>query len=583
MVSGVLAFAFPRVGAWWGGAGAVDPALGFRLEEVARSSGIAFTHEGPRFDPKLANIMPWMASLGASVAVADYDNDGWLDLYLTNSRLGSLNRLYRNRGDGSFEEVAEALEVADVNRPGTGVSMGAAWGDYDNDGYEDLLVFKWGNLELFRNLGGRGFERVTEAAGLGGQWLYANDAIWWDFNRDGCLDLYVAAYFRPEHDLWRLDTTRILHDDFERSRNAGRNKLYRNTCDGDYAFEEVAAAYGLDDPGWSLAVGAADLNDDGFPDLYVANDFGPDSLFLNRGGTRFEKVVPRYGIGDDTKKGMNVAFGDFRNTGRLGVYVTNITKPGFLLEGHMLWENLGGGRFRDVAWEVGAADGGWGWGAQFGDFNNDGWLDIYAVNGFISADPQREYWYELGTMATSAGFVVEDAANWPPIGEKSLSGYERSRLFLNDGTGRFRDVAEQAGVTDRYDGRSVALLDFDNNGTLDIAVASQRAPFLLYANRGADKRAWVAFALRGTRSNRSAIGARVTLYWTDPREGRSYQQVQEVDGGSGFAGQSAKRLHFGLGLDPRDVRAEIRWPSGIVQDLEIEPNRLYALEEPLED
>jgi hypothetical protein len=552
---------------------------GFYLHEAARSLGIDFVHEGPEFDPIIANIMPWMASLGASAAVADINNDHLPDIYVTNSRIGSKNRLYLNQGSGRFAEIAEPAGVADVNQAGTGVSMGAAWSDYDNDGYEDLLLFKWGFLELFRNRGDLTFERVTTTAGLAHQWIYANDALWWDFNRDGCLDIYVGAYFRPEYDLWKLETTKILHDDFERSRNAGRNKLYKQlkspagSCPG--VFQEVSVQYRLDDPGWTLSVGAADLDGNGFSDLCVANDFGPDSIFLNVDGSHFEKLFVRHGIGDDTKKGMNIAFGDFKNTGQLGIYVTNITKPGFLLEGNMLWENLGDKQFREVAWALGAADGGWGWGAQFGDFNNDGHLDIFAVNGFISANPRDEYWYELGTMATSAGFVVEDAANWPVIGQKSLSGYERSRLFLNDGTGRFREVAQWVGVTENFDGRSVSLTDLDRNGSLDVVVASQRAPLLVYLNQVNERRQWVQFRLRGTRSNRSAIGAQVTLYWDGTK------QLGEVDGGSGFAGHSDKLLHFGLGENPKLERAEIRWPSGQVQILtELKLNEMHVVEEP---
>jgi hypothetical protein len=546
--------------------------FGSSLTESAQFLKIKFIHEGPEFDPIIKNVMPWMASLGASAAIADINNDGWPDVYVTNSRIGSKNRLYLNRGGGTFEEVAEKAGVADVNRQDTGVSMGAAWGDCDNNGYEDLLLFKWGYLELFRNDGDGTFARVTREAGLG-DWIYANDAIWWDFNRDGCLDIYVAAYFRPEHNLWHLDTTRILHNDFERSQNAGRNKLYENQCNG--TFKEVSQRYGLDDPGWSLSVGAADLDGNGWSDLYVANDFGPDSLFLNRDGSHFKRLIDRHGIGDDTKKGMNVAFGDFNNSGRLSIYVTNITKRGFLLEGNMLWENLGHGQFREVAWQVGAADGGWGWGGQFGDLNNDGHLDIYTVNGFISADRKTEYWYELGTMATSASFIVEDAKNWPPIGNRSLSGHEHSRIFLNDGKGRFREVAQAVGSRDTHDGRAVSLADLDNNGSLDVVVANQRGPLLVYLNRVDPGRKWIQFWLRGTKTNRSAIGSRVTLYWDDQR------QVQEVDGGSGFAGHSDKRLHFGLGENPTIHRAEIRWLSGKVQVLtSLEPNRLYSIEEP---
>jgi enediyne biosynthesis protein E4 len=570
-------FAAPRVTSWIHQG---DPGgqYGFQLEESAHSLGIDFIHEVSPFDPKIKNITPWIQGMeGASVTVCDFDNDGWPDIYVTNNRIGSMNRLYMNRGGKRFEEVAEKAGVADVNRAGTGISTGATCADYNNDGYEDLLVSKWGNLELFRNNGDGTFTKVTHEAGLG-EWIYASDAIWWDFNRDGCLDIYVGAYWRAEHNLWHLDTTRIMQDDIDISRNGGRNKLYEQMKSGDRCsgtFKEVSQQYGVDDSGWTLAVGAADLNGKGFPDLYVANDYGPDSLFLNIDGSHFKKLTERRGIGDDTKKGMNVAFGDFKNSGRLGIYVTNITEPGYLVEGNMLWENLGNGRFRDVAWSVGAADCGWAWGAVFGDLNNDGYLDIYCANGMVSANPKTEYWYDLFTMSVGINLILEDAATWPSMDSKSWSGYQRSCVFLNDGRGRFRDVAEKVGATDLYDGRGVALADLDRNGTLDVIVANLKGPLLVYLNRVDPSRKWIQFRLQGTKSNRSAIGAQVTVHWNNQ------MQVQVLDGGGGYSSHSEKLLHFGLGENPKLDHAEIRWPSGKIQVLrQLEPNKLYVVEEP---
>ncbi len=570
-------FAVPRVTSW---VHQGDPGgeYGFHLKESAHSLGIDFIHEASSFDPKIENITPWIQGMhGASVAVCDFNDDGWPDIYVTNARVGSKNRLYINRGGKLFEEVAERAGVADVNRPGTGISTGAACADYDNDGHEDLLLYKWGNLELFRNDGDGTFTRVTEKAGLG-EWIYASDAIWWDFNRDGCLDIYVGAYWRAEHNLWNLDTTRIMQDDFDRSRNGGRNKLYeqvkdKGRCTG--TFKEVSQQYGLDDTGWTLAVGAADLNGKGFPDLYVANDYGPDSLFLNIDGSHFKKVIERHGIGDDTKKGMNVAFGDFKNSGRLGIYVTNITEPGYLVEGNMLWENLGNGQFRDVAWSVGAADCGWAWGAVFGDLNNDGYLDIYCANGMVSGNPKTDYWYDLFTMSVGINLILEDAATWPAMDSKSWSGHQRSRVFLNDGRGRFRDVSEKVEVNDLYDGRGVALADLDRDGTLDVIVANNKGPLLVYLNQVDPSRKWIQFRLKGTESNRSAIGAQVTLHWNNQ------VQVQVLDGGGGDSGHSEKLLHFGLGGNPKLDHAEIRWPSGKIQVLrQLETNKSYVVEEP---
>src|SRR5580765_6402483 len=182
---------------------------GFYLQEVAQTSGINFVHQAPTLDHKLDHIMPQVASMGAGASIVDFDRDGWQDIYLTNSGEGSKNCLYRNLGDGTFKDVAGLLGIADVNQPGTGVSMGAVWGDYDNDGYEDLFLYKWGRPELFHNDGGRHFTRVTEQAGLP-RWINANTAIWLDYDGDGLLDMFIAGYYAEDIDLWHLTTTRIM-------------------------------------------------------------------------------------------------------------------------------------------------------------------------------------------------------------------------------------------------------------------------------------------------------------------------------------------------------------------------------------
>ena len=194
---------------------------GFYFEEVARAAGIDFVHRAPTLDPQLAPIMPQVASMGASVSVVDFDRDGWPDLYVTNSAEGSRNALYRNLGDGTFKDVAGELGIADVNQPGTGVSMGAVWGDYDNDGYEDLLLIKWGRPELFHRDPGKGFVRVSEQAGLP-RWVNANTALWFDYDGDGLLDIFIGGYFSEDVDLWHLTSTRIMPDSFEYATNGGR-------------------------------------------------------------------------------------------------------------------------------------------------------------------------------------------------------------------------------------------------------------------------------------------------------------------------------------------------------------------------
>jgi hypothetical protein len=552
-----------------GGAGAGATPEGIRLREVALQSGIDFVHQAPTLDPKIANIAPHVGALGACVSVADVNNDNWPDLYFTTSRFGAANSLYLNQKDGTFRDVAVEAGVAALNRPGEGVSMGAVWGDYDNDGFEDLLVYKWGYPQLLHNLGNGRFTDVTPQSGLR-RWMNSNGAVWLDYDRDGLLDLYITGYFPSDIDFWHLRTTRIMQQSWEFASNGGKNLLFHNLGNG--RFEDVTDAMGVGSTRWTLAATAADFNDDGWPDLYLANDYGPEELYLNREGKRFE--LARAGLEDDSKSGMAVAVGDVFNRGRHDVFVTNISERGFLFQGNNLRINFLKelGRFNEIA--TGAvADAGWAWGAQFGDLNNDGWLDLVVVNGFISADSARSYWYGMSKIAGAQGDIFEDAKNWPAIGTASLSGYERSRVLENRGQAGFVDVAEEAGVTDRLDGRGVAMADLWNRGVLDVVIANQKGRALLYRNTGPAGH-WVEFKLIGTRSNRSAIGAEVTVEFVSAR------QRQVVDGGMGFCSQNDRRLHFGLG-DQSLGRVTIRWPSGAEQVLEgLAPDRLHVITEP---
>jgi hypothetical protein len=536
---------------------------GFRLDEIAHRAGIDAIHQAPTFDSLLTQIMPQVASTGASVAVADFDRDGWEDLYVTNSGEGSLNHLYRNQGDGTFKDVAKEMGVADVNRVGTGVSMGAVWGDFDNDGYEDLFLFKYGRPELFHNEHGHGFVPVGEHAGLP-RWINANSALWLDFDDDGLLDLFVAGYWPEDVDLWHLKTTRIMPESFEYAENGGRKYLLRNRGDG--TFEDVSKAVGLVSRRWTLAAAAADLFGSGHPDLFLANDYGISQLFANRGGKQFQEVGRESGVGRTPKSGMSASFGDVFNDGRLSIYKTNISEPGVLVQANDLWvpkkDVSGGLAYDDLAGSVGVDLGGWSWGAQFGDLNNDGTLDLYLTNGYISAGERTSYWYDFAQIAVGHSSIIGDARNWPPMNGRSLSGYQRKRVWLNDGFGRFTEVSQAVGATDVYDGRAVALADLFNTGALDVIVANQRGPLLVYMNTVELGRHWIAFELEGVASNRSAIGARVELDW----DGR--MQVQEVSGGSGFSAQNERRLHYGLGSRTTVDRAVIRWPSGRQQILE---------------
>lgn len=532
---------------------------GFALHDVAHQVGIDFVHHRPTLDPKLDNIAPLIAGMGAGVSVVDVNNDGWPDLYFTDSRFGAPNALYLNRGDGTFSDVARQAGIADVNRPGEGVSMGAVWGDFDNDGLEDLLIYKWGYLQLFKNLGNLHFQDVTEAAGLR-QWMNSNGAIWFDYDRDGLLDLYVTGYFRSDIDLWHVKTTRIMENSFEFAQNGGKNRLFHNMGGG--RFEDVTDKMGVGSTRWTLAAAAADFTGDGWPDLFLANDYGPEELYVNQGGKGF--VLQRAGLESDSKSGMSASLGDVLNRGRMDVFVTNISERGYLFQGNNLRLNFLSelGRFEQGATAGPIVDAGWAWGAQLGDLDNDGRNELFITNGYVSGNRNRNYWYGFSKVAGANGNLFEDVKNWPPIGTASLSGYEVSRVLANRGDSGWTDVAARVGVTDEYDGRAVAFADLFNQGVLDVVVANQNQPALVYKNSVLPGRHWITFRLVGTRSNRSGIGAEVTLQAGDLR------QLQVVTGGVGFASENDRRLHFGLGATTQVDSVVIRWPSGTRQVLD---------------
>ena len=575
------------------------PAPAPLFADVTAAAGITNKHHKPILDRQVDNINSWLSSVGAAAAAADFDRDGWVDLYVTDSHQGFPNHLYRNNGNGTFTDVAPRAGLAVVNTDEKGASMDCVWADYDNDGWPDLYLVRWGTDSLYRNNGDGTFTEVTTKLfkkrdnSPGIDWANGCAAIFVDYNMDGRPDIYVGNYF-DEFDLWHLKTTRIMHDDFEKARNAGRNFLYRQNTNG--TFTEVGHELGIDDPGWTLSVGAADLNNDGWPDLYCADDFGPDQLFLNNRSGGFTNATAT-AIGFDSKKGMNVDLGDIDGDGWLDIYVANITTAEYLQEGNMLWHNNGIGSdgnltFTDIALETGTYDGGWGWGAKFFDPDNDGDLDIIAVNGFISAG-KGNYWYDLASW-TVKGQDVADARNWPAIGDRSFSGYEKNRFWRNDGKYSFSERARDFGLDSTRDGRGVVCFDYDNDGDLDLFVANQDQPPHLYRNNSitkpgsagilsagastetrrpdagapSDANHWLMVRLVSdpkTGITRDALGARVTLVTSGDR------QLRENNGGKCYAGQSDPRLHFGLGRDERVKLLEVRWPDGGLQYLENVP------------
>jgi hypothetical protein len=276
---------------------------------------------------------------------------------------------------------------------------------------------------------------------------------------------------------------------------------------------------------------------------------------------------------------MNASVGDVLNDGRYSIYVSNISEEGILIQGNNLWVPRDGTtgdalKYDNLARAMDVEMGGWSFGAQFGDLNNDGTLDLYLVNGYVSADRKTNYWYDFSKIAGGNSTIISDAAHWPAMDGRSLSGYQQKKVWLNDGAGKFVNVAQAVGASDVFDGRAVALVDLWNRGVLDVVVANQKGPLLIYKNNVTPENKWIGFELEGATSNRSAIGAQVRVFW----DGR--QQVQSVSGGSGFCSQNQRRLHFGLGKNPAIEKAEIRWPSGHVQTIQNPvAGQLYKIKE----
>ena len=354
-----------------------------RFEDITAKTGINVRHHTRTFPGKNGDVLRMFTAGGASVAVGDYDNDGYEDLFITDSEKGKPNHLFHNNHNGTFTDVAVEAGVAGGNDASDIVSD-AIWFDYDNDGLLDLLVARFGTPILYHNEGHGKFRDVTASSGLN---KFGNTiaVIAFDYDNDGYLDLLFGNYFPPAN-LFDLKDPHVLPNNLDGATNGGGVTLWRNTGHG--TFEDVTEKAGLGKvTGWTLDLGHGDFNNDGFQDIYLACDFGTDHLFLNNGDGTFREVTEK-ATGWDTKKGMNVDVADFNNDGWLDIYVTNIYDE-YMKECAMLWQNLGDGTFTDVSSQVGTCDTGWGWGAKFADFDNDGWQDLFVANGLRSGGARK--------------------------------------------------------------------------------------------------------------------------------------------------------------------------------------------------
>jgi len=541
-------------------AGALDPqdpkALGFAFQEVAREAGLlAVTTFGGRERNKYL-----LETTGSGVAFLDYDGDGWLDVFLVNGTTlegfpkgqEPRSHLYRNRGDGSFEDMTPP-----VIRENTGWGQGACVGDYDNDGRDDLFVTYYGQNRLYRNLGKGEFEDATARAGLVGSRIrWGTGCAFLDYDRDGHLDLFAANYIDldletapvPESGLCRYKGVMVACG--PPGLPGGKNVLYRNLGDG--RFEDVSQRTGVLNAGtYGLGVTTLDFDDDGWTDLYVANDSNPSALYRNRHDGTFEDVGVLAGcaFSQDGKPqaGMGLAIGDYDHSGTLDIFKTN-----FAGDTSTLYSNAGGGFCDDrtFASGVGVHTRWLGWGTGFLDLDNDGWLDLFLVNGHV--------YPEADQIETEAGYK------------------QRKVVYHNLRNGRFEDVAERLGppLTTPKAGRGAAFGDYDNDGDVDVVVNNVHDTPDLYRLESKNAHHWLLVKLVGTRSNRSAIGARLRCVI-----GRSVL-LEEVRGGGSYISQNDLRVHFGLGDAARVDRLEVRWPSGLEERFtDLAVDRIHTLVE----
>lgn len=552
---------------------------GFFLNDATEQVGLDFKHQRATVDDELNHILPQISSVGASVTISDVNKDGFSDIYLTSSEFGTQNALFLNMGDGTLTEAAEEFGIAAMSDEEVGAAMGSIWGDVNNDGYEDLFIFRWGKPELFLNIGGTGFTNITDNSGLPDH-VNANTALWIDYNRDGLLDLFIGGYYHEDVDLFNLDDTRMMPDSYEYATNGGLNYLFENKGDG--MFEDVSEKTGLQETRkWTLASSSADINESGYPDLVLANDYGVDEVLINQDGERFINIGEDAGPGFTPKSGMSVDFGDILNQGNYSIYITNISEAGVLMQGNNLWvpaRTSGSGTdlsFRNLAGNMGVEIGEWGYSGKFIDFNSDGYLDIYVANGYVSDEPETDYWYDYARVVGGNRNIIIDAKNWPAMNNRTFSGYQTNKIWLNDGAGRFREVAGSVGGALALDSRSISEIDLLKNGALDFVVANQNQHAVFFQNTLAEETNWVGFELEGTKSNRSAIGASIKLYWGDGNITK-----KRVSGGEAFSSQGQRAVHFGVGNFTEVDKAEIQWPSGVFQVVESpEINRYHSIKE----
>jgi enediyne biosynthesis protein E4 len=510
--------------------------MGFHLTDVTKAAGLQFQHNSGAYGGKL---LP--ETLGSGCAFLDYDSDGWQDILLINGmdwpghkRQHSTLQLFHNNRNGTFTDVTKSAGL-DVELYG----MGVAVGDYNNDGFPDIFITCVGQSRLFRNTGKGTFVDVTRSSGLLGHQGFSTSAVWIDYDRDGLLDLFVCNYVRwsPEHDVFcSLDGTHKSYCTPEAYRG-DTCWLFHNRGNG--TFEDVTATSGIfDSSSKSLGVAMFDYDQDGWPDLLVANDTQPNKLYRNLRNGKFKDVAVEAGLAFSTegkaRAGMGVDTGDFDGSGKPGVAITNFDN-----EMIGLYRATAPGVFDDVSIPSGigvASKNSLGFGCMFVDVDLDGALDLVVANGHIDETVRN--------IRGNTGYA------------------QAAQLFLNQGNGKFRDVADGAGggfETPKV-GRGLAYGDFDRDGDLDLLMTTNNGPAYLYRNDQTSNFRSIRFCLTGTKSNRDAIGATVRIF----HEGQT--QSRMVRTGSSYLSQSELPVTFGLGKREKIDRVVIDWPSGRTEE-----------------
>jgi tetratricopeptide (TPR) repeat protein/peroxiredoxin len=531
------------------------------------------------------------------ISVGDIDNDGFDDLYVCQPA-GLPNRLYRNRGDGTFEDITASSGVGLLENTAC-----ALFADFDNNGRQDLVVVRTSGPVLFVNQGDGKFRQRPDAFQFAHppQGTFTGAAVA-DYDRDGWLDIYFCLY------LYYQGTDQYKYPSpYYDAENGPPNFMMRNQRNG--TFRDVTAESGLDknNTRYSFCCGWSDYNHDGWPDLYVVNDFGRKNLYRNNGDGTFTDVARQAGV-EDVGAGMGVCWLDYDNDGTEDLYVADMwTAAGTRIssqdvfqkgapeqvqafyrkhaQGNSLFRAGGGDAFQDTSASAGVQMGRWAWSSDAWDFDHDGFPDLYIANGMVSG-PSRDdlnsfFWRQVVANSPVDAQPSQDyEQGWNALNELirsdgTWSGYERNVFYANNRDGTFSDVSGAVGLDFIEDGRAFALADFDHNGRLEVFLKNRNGPQLrLLQNVMKDLAPSVAFRLRGVKSNRDAIGASITV------ETSLGRQTRMLQAGSGFLSQHSKEVFFGLGEAKGPVRASIRWPSGLVQELQDLPlNHLVWVDE----